>query len=115
MDEDQFFYGESNGRRGFLPSNFVEEVSSEVAAQLQAGGATDRVGDANGNGDEADDYTEEFEDEEETEGEIYDNLEVGQLVIGLYDYEPSSLSPNDDLVCAHASCRTYLLVLIRDV
>ena len=31
MDEDGFYYGELNGQRGLVPSNFLEEVSPEYA------------------------------------------------------------------------------------
>ncbi|XP_073689172.1 RIMS-binding protein 2-like [Garra rufa] len=34
IDEDGFYYGELNGHRGLVPSNFLEEVPDDVEVYL---------------------------------------------------------------------------------
>jgi RIMS-binding protein 2 len=75
-DEDGFYMAELNGRRGLIPSNFVEEVDIMQDGEEEEVPAEDEDGDMAG--------------EEEV-------LPPGSVVIALYDYDPQELSPNETL------------------
>ncbi|XP_069357174.1 RIMS-binding protein 2 isoform X3 [Maniola hyperantus] len=70
-DADGFYWGESRGRRGYVPHNMVAEVSEQEATGQTTAKPRDRWTDA------------------------YANQPVRRMV-ALYDYDPQELSPNVD-------------------
>uniref|UniRef100_A0A0K2TTB7 RIMS-binding protein 2 n=1 Tax=Lepeophtheirus salmonis TaxID=72036 RepID=A0A0K2TTB7_LEPSM len=88
-DPDGFYYGESNGKSGYVPCNMVSEVQVDderVAEELfrdQSGRNTNQ----NNNSKKR--------DLEDRWGDIYEDSTVKKK-LALYDYDPAELSPNVD-------------------
>lgn len=84
-DADGFYWGESRGRRGFVPHNMVVEVGEGGAGGVPGTGLDGVPGGAGGTG------ARRGGDRWEGAG----NQQVKRMV-ALYDYDPQELSPNVD-------------------
>ncbi|XP_063980047.1 uncharacterized protein Rbp isoform X2 [Diachasmimorpha longicaudata] len=76
-DDDGFYWGECNGKRGYVPNNMVEELKSPPPELEGQGPGQGR----RGQGDRW--------------GDIYTNMPVKKMM-ALYDYDPQVVSPNVD-------------------
>ncbi|XP_065571369.1 peripheral-type benzodiazepine receptor-associated protein 1-like isoform X4 [Artemia franciscana] len=94
-DSDGFYFGECNGRTGYVPCNMVSEVQVDderIAQDLMKDhqeSSEQRKGRRNGGrgagqGSRGDRW-----------GDIYQNMPMKKMV-ALYDYDPRELSPNVD-------------------
>ncbi|CAL8082490.1 unnamed protein product [Orchesella dallaii] len=86
-DADGFYWGEANGRRGFVPCNMVSEIPADDERMAQ---------------EFMNEETEPLVSGRERRamgrdrwGDIYANMPVKKMV-ALYDYDPQELSPNVD-------------------
>eukprot|EP00051_Salpingoeca_urceolata_P005797 m.77453 g.77453 ORF g.77453 m.77453 type:complete len:1440 (-) comp14547_c1_seq1:404-4723(-) len=86
MGEDMFFQAELNGKRGLVPSNYLEPTPGGEAAFAAAAAAAPVS---------EDDVTDEMDGEPEIPPETVD-FQPGTLVVAQFDYVPEELSPNDD-------------------